>query len=60
MTDMRFRDLAKPHMFAAVGLSMMLWSVALANVIGVWQSPWLIGCALVGFAFGVRIAGDGD
>ena len=57
---MRIRDLAKPHMLAAVGLSMMLWSVALANVIGVWQSPWLIGCGLAGFALGMRIAGGDD
>lgn len=45
---MRIRDMLSPRLALAVGLSMMLWSVALAAVIGVWQSPWLIGCAIVG------------
>lgn len=48
------------HLPFAVGLGMAWWSIALAAVIDVWQSPFLIGLALMGFdvAFSARNGGE--
>ena len=57
---MKMRDMLSPRIALAAGLSMMLWSVALAAVIGAWQAPWLVGCGLFGFGIGTIVSGGDD
>ena len=54
------RLLTVAHLPFAVGLGMAWWSIALAAVIDVWQSPFLIGLALMGFDVGFSARNGGE